>query len=44
MLVRVRPLPQCLGAPLYIVYRAMSIGRKIFWLQIILANWDSNHI
>nr|DAY71930.1 MAG TPA: hypothetical protein [Caudoviricetes sp.] len=30
--------------PLYIVYRAMSIGRKIFWLQIILANWDSNHI
>nr|DAY79837.1 MAG TPA: hypothetical protein [Caudoviricetes sp.] len=30
----------------------MSIGRKIFWLQIILANchqiiladWDSNHI
>nr|DAJ06073.1 MAG TPA: hypothetical protein [Caudoviricetes sp.] len=30
--------------PLYIVYRAMSIGRKIFWPQIILANWDSNHI
>nr|DAY69380.1 MAG TPA: hypothetical protein [Caudoviricetes sp.] len=28
-------MPAC---PLYIVYRAMSIGRKIFWFQIILAN------
>ena len=25
--------------PPYIVYRVMPIGRKIFWLQIILADW-----
>ena len=36
--MEIRPPAAVPGCPLYIVYRAMSIGRKIFWPQIILAN------